>query len=71
MEISFICECGNEHFWYFWHYVRCTKCFNEYKDEISREVAAGYESEHWMRRFDKTKNQYPDNWEKSKITYKK
>ena len=26
--------------------------------------------EFWMRRFDKGKNQYHDNWEKSKINYK-
>ena len=81
MGESFICECGNETFWYFWSYVRCTKCFNEYKKVMAERYAtSGFGSsgdgstepypEFWMSRFDKVKNQYHDNWEKSKLTYK-
>jgi len=79
MNESFICECGNEKFWFFWSYARCTKCFNEYKRTLREAVFTGgfggIESnegpEFWIRRFDIEKNQYHDNWEKSKITYKK
>ena len=80
MDKNFICECGNEEFWFFWGYVRCIKCFNEYKrtfpefHNIKGDGFGGIEyndgPEFWMRRFDKDKNQYHDNWEKSKITYK-
>jgi hypothetical protein len=80
MDESLVCECGNEEFWFFWSYARCTKCFNEYKREWRDSWTTGFggggghnESmpEHWMRRFNKVKNQYHDNWERSKITYKK
>jgi len=81
MDESLICECGNENFWYFWEYVRCTKCFNEHKKMmVERYATGGFGSssdgstetypEFWMRRFDKKKNQYHNNWEKSKLTYK-
>ena len=79
MNESLICECGNQNFWYFWTYVRCTKCFNEYKYEFYEDDEhfggfGGIENQsgpqYWMRRFDKSKNQY-DNWGKSKLTYKK
>ena len=83
MEESLVCECGNEKFWFFWSYARCTKCFNEYKrtwpdtEWPPPEAPGGFGGiernegpEHWMRRFDKEKNQYHDNWERSKITYK-
>jgi len=67
MEENFKCECGNEKFWFFWNFVRCTKCFNEYK----RTQEDWNEPELWLRRFNKKKNQYNLNWEHSKITYKK
>jgi hypothetical protein len=80
MEESLICECGNQNFWFFWGYARCTKCFNEYKYEWYEDWSSpgggfgGIESQSgpqfWMRRFDIEKNQYHDNWEKSKLTYK-
>ena len=80
MDESLICECGNENFWFFWSYARCTKCFNEYKKVMTEYYLHGFggatsdvpdlKPEFWMRRFDKTKNQYHDNWEKSKLTYK-
>ena len=70
MDKGFTCECGNDKFWFFWHYVRCTKCYNEYKDEITNEVAAGYESERFMRRFNKEENKYDNNWEKAPITFR-
>ena len=80
MEESLICECGHAQFWFFWKYARCTKCFNEYKRTQYQSLAGEnggfggieyYEGpEFWMRRFDKDKKQYHDNWEKSKITYK-
>ncbi len=77
MNESFVCECGNEKFWYFWSYVRCSKCFNEYKYTWNDGWVPGegivehnIGPERWLRRFNKEKNQYHDNWEKSKITYK-
>jgi len=73
MEEGFVCECGNDIFWYFWGcgaHVRCTKCFNEYK-RTEPEWGTDRAPEFWLRRFDKEKNQYHDNWEHSKITYKK
>lgn len=66
MDEGVICECGNDTFWYFWNKVRCTKCFNEYKKTELEGTP-----EFWMRRFNKIKNQYHNNWEHSKLTYKK
>jgi hypothetical protein len=70
MEDNFVCECGSENFWYFWGYVRCSKCFNEYRLQFRTNIIfnhSGYPedpSPHFeMRRFDKEKNQYHDNWE--------
>jgi len=34
MDESVKCECGSTHFWYFWGYVRCPDCLNEYKQTI-------------------------------------
>jgi hypothetical protein len=70
MEEPLICECGHETFWFFWSFARCTKCFNEYKKTIEEWKFGDRNDpgpEFWMRRFDKKKNQYHDNWEKSKI----
>ena len=66
MDENFVCECGNEEFWFFWGWVKCTKCFNEYKK--TRSTWNG--PEFWLRRFNKEKNKYHDNWEHSKLTYK-
>ncbi len=30
MDESTTCECGNEVFWFFGHFVRCPKCYKEY-----------------------------------------
>jgi len=67
MDKSFVCECGNDKFWFFWGFVRCTKCLNEYRethltDSTIREL--------WLRRFNIQKKQYNKNWERSKSTYK-
>ena len=73
MDENLICECGNENFWFFWGYVRCTKCFNEYKRVMTEfhqhsfgGGGSGYPDltpEFLMRRFNKEKNQYYNNWE--------
>ena len=31
MDNSFICNCGNDVFWFFIDHVRCAQCFSEYK----------------------------------------
>ena len=56
MDESIKCECGNDKFWWFGDYSRCTSCYNEYmfNDE---------NLEYWMRRFNKEENHYPENWE--------
>jgi len=60
MEESMTCECGNNEFWYFWEFVRCPKCWNEYKrTTIGRKKLV----EQWVRRFNKEENHYPENWE--------
>ena len=77
MDESFICECGNNNFWYFWGYVRCTKCHNEYKQTRTDRSFSDldisvirYETEYWMRRFNNNENKYNNNWEKSPVTFK-
>jgi len=81
MEENLTCECGNETFWFFWSYARCTKCFNEYKEtpynSLGKPPQGGFGGiehydgpEYWLRRFDNVKNQYHNNWEHSKINYK-
>lgn len=57
MDESFVCECSNNKFWFFGEYVRCPKCFNEYK---------GFENEIIGRRFNHESKSYPENWEKFK-----
>jgi len=80
MDESLICECGNTKFWFFWDFVRCTKCFNEYKKIIKAYTQPKLNElnefkyptfEYWLRRFDKEKNQYHDNWETSPLTFNK
>lgn len=57
MDESFICECGNEKFWYYIVMVRCPNCYNEYSyDNNTKEL--------WLRRFNKKKNSYERNSEK-------
>jgi len=34
MDEAFVCECGNKKFWFFWDFVRCTNCWNEYKKDL-------------------------------------
>jgi hypothetical protein len=74
MEESLKCECGNEHFWYFWGYVRCPHCFNEYK-QTTKEIEYVNEysesdgntsiiTENWLRRFNNETKSYDKNWEK-------
>lgn len=67
MEENFICECGNDTFWFFWHKTRCCKCFNEYK----QSGGICWPTEYWMRRFNKKENKYENNWEHAPITFKK
>ena len=80
MEERFECECGNNLFWFFWDRVRCTGCYNEYKQTKERNqyinpysesdgVITHY-TEYWMRRFNKLENKYDDNWEKAPKTLK-
>ena len=68
MDESLKCECGNEHFWYLWEYVRCPHCFNEYKQTIKHFNTDGDNvyvyKENLLRRFNKEENNY-SNWEKS------
>ncbi len=56
VDESIKCECGNDRFWWFGEITRCPGCYNEYMfDENNLE--------HWMRRFNKEANSYPENWE--------
>jgi len=67
MDESLKCECGNEHFWYFWGYVRCPHCFNEYKQtimEIDLDDGILERKENWLRRFNNETRSYDKNWEK-------
>ena len=59
MDKSIKCECGNNTFWYFKTFVRCTKCWNEYKETTN----FNHETEFWMRRFNKVEKKYNPNWE--------
>jgi len=77
MEESFVCECGNDKFWFYWETVRCTKCWNEYKqtEQFHYKEEVAHKSpepikELWLRRFNLKENKYNPNWEKSKQTYK-
>ena len=56
MDESITCECGNNKFWWFGGYSRCTKCYNEY---MFNDVNLEY----WMRRFNNEEHHYPENWE--------
>ena len=57
MDESFVCECGNNEFWFFGEYVRCKKCFNEYKNFDDGIIG---------RRFNYESKSYSENWEKFK-----
>ena len=77
MEESLICECGCNEFWFFWghnqEFVRCKNCLNEYKAEWHYKFerrGSPVNKERWLRRFNNETKEY-ENWEKSKITYKK
>jgi hypothetical protein len=66
-------ECGNNKFWFFWNFVRCPKCLNEYKTtetvtmtDRSQRIPVNYNvPENWLRRFNNETHQY-SNWEKTK-----
>jgi len=65
MDEGFVCECGNDQFWFFWNYVRCPKCANEYKKEydLSNHIAIKEpEPEYWVRRWNKKEMKF-SNWE--------
>ena len=69
MDESVKCECGNENFWYFWGYVRCPNCYNEYKQTIIEPNDRAIKSarnpvivENWVRRMNKVTHSF-DNWE--------
>jgi len=74
MDESLKCECGNDLFWYFWGYVRCPHCFNEYKqtkrivEYVNPYSESGFDkstkTEKWLRRFNHKTNSYDKNWEK-------
>jgi hypothetical protein len=57
MDESFICECGNEKFWYFIEFVRCPKCYNEYVYKKGKK-------ELWLRRYNHINKSYNRNMEK-------
>ena len=59
MDESIKCECGNDKFWWFDGFIRCPKCFNEYRIEFDYD----FNPENWMRRFNKEENRYDENWE--------
>lgn len=61
MDESLKCECGNEEFWFFWNYVRCPKCSNEYKKTLTYKG----EVEYWVRRWNKEEMKF-NNWEHTK-----
>ncbi len=56
MEESYQCECGCELFWFFGCFVRCSKCFNEYK-----HTGPKGRREYWLRRFNHAEHEY-SNW---------
>ena len=58
MDKSIICECGNQVFWWFGDFVRCTRCYTEYKQT---EDVPG-EKETWLRRFNNDSHEYDKNW---------
>ena len=75
MDENFVCECGKSYFLFFWDRVRCTNCWNEYKEttesmNYSSDGDGVVHTERWLRRFNKEKKQYNQNWERSKVTYK-
>ena len=55
MTASIVCECGNTKFWFFGHFVRCPKCFNEYKETPLKEIL--------LRRLNMETDQYENDWE--------
>ena len=72
MDEGFICECGNDVFWFFWNRVRCAGCHNEYMEKPvfhSMTIKIFPDTEKFMRRFNNETHEY-SNWEKSKLTYK-
>ena len=81
MDKGLVCECGNDLFWFFWDKARCTCCHNEYKTTLERNVYINpysesdgeitHHVEYWLRRFNREKQAYDKNWEKSKLTYKR
>lgn len=70
MDESLKCECGNDKFWYFWGYVRCPHCLNEYKQTITAYTQPDPNKfihptfECWLRRFNNETHSYDKNWEK-------
>jgi hypothetical protein len=55
VEKSITCECGNNKFWYFGNYIRCPKCFMEFKMDNPTKII--------QRRWNKKLKQYNENWE--------
>lgn len=63
MDESMKCECGNDTFWYFGTFVRCPKCYQEYKR--TETVVRSVEVEHWTRRWSVDGENAHGNWEHS------
>lgn len=65
MNKNFICECGNDKFWYFVEFVKCPECLNEY---LYIEKTQEFKLRRFkLRRFNKLKNSYDKNMEKISI----
>ena len=64
MDESIKCECGSKDYWFFGDYVRCQKCYMEYKRELVNSLGHNMiVVEYWKRRFNKETNSYNRNWE--------
>ena len=57
MDATFQCECMNHHFWYFGDKVRCSMCYNEYK-----QVEENGTKKMLVRRFEREYNAYQLSW---------
>lgn len=71
MDISIICECGNDEFLYFGEYVRCPNCLNEIKRITTPYPFIGQikqDIEIWIRRFNYETHNY-SNWERHYMDY--
>lgn len=73
-EDNFVCDCGNDDFWFFWDRVRCKKCLTEYKETsfISKLIQSKtpWVRNKWMRKFNYELNSYNNWYKKCSYNYK-